>query len=359
MAPSEIDDPSETLLFRYVADQCAAPERLAVERWLRRDAANERRVENIRRIWRVWPPGPTPDMDRLWSRLLDATAHPPVLTSDTTGPGDPIERPVRATGLTRLSRRGFQAAVWAAVLAIFVSGVLLRTRGHTGPAPPVAASPHVYTTGPAQTVHVRLGDGSGVMLAPMSRLSVPDDYGGRERAVMLEGQGFFDVAHNAAMPFRVRAKGAVAEDIGTRFDVRAYPDDPDVVVIVADGAVKFGRARRDTTGRGADGVVVRRGERARLDGVDSATTVDRVSLRMVDWTEGRLSFTRTPLADIARALGRWYGLDVRVNNTMLAQRLVTADFTTQAPRDMVEVLALTVDGAVERHGRVLTIEAKR
>jgi transmembrane sensor len=359
MTPRAFDEPTDELLFRYVAGQCTSPERLNVEGWLRRDAGNASRVENMRRIWHASHPSPARDVDRMWTRLRGAMEHTPALRSESGTVDEAFKRPIRHAGLTRLSRRGFPAGAWAAALvALIGGGAIYVSRSRPAPPPPPPAAPHVYATGPAQTADIRLRDGSRVMLAPKSRLRVPDDFGSHDRLVTIEGQGFFDVVHNAAIPFRVRAKGAVAQDIGTRFDVRAYEDESGVVVIVADGAVTFGRARSDSTARRAEGVVVRRGERARTGGPDSTTTVDRVSLRLVGWTEGRLSFVNTPLAEIARAIGRWYDLDVRVSDAALEGRLITADFDAQAPREMVEALATARNGVVERHGRVLSIRAK-
>ena len=51
MTPGKLDEPNDELLFRYVADRCTAPERLELKDWLRRDAANANRVEEMRRIW--------------------------------------------------------------------------------------------------------------------------------------------------------------------------------------------------------------------------------------------------------------------------------------------------------------------
>lgn len=357
MTPGKLDDPIDELIFRYVANRCTAAERLELEGWLRRDAGNANRVEEMRRVWRASRPPRARDVDRMWTRLRAATEDRAASGLESDAPEDALERAVHHAALSSLAPRGFPAGVWAAAIAVLVGGGALFV-SHTRETSRDPAAPRVYATGPAQTANVRLSDGSRVTLAPMSRLSVPDDFGRRERLVTVQGQGFFDVVHDAARPFRVRAKGAIAEDIGTRFDVRAYDEDSGVVVIVAEGAVTLGRARPDTTMRGAEGVVVRRGERGRLGELDSTTVVDRVSLRPEGWTEGRLSFVKAPLTQIARTIARWYDLEVRVESRELERRLVTADFSTQSPREMVEVLAIAVDGVVERHGRVLTIRAK-
>ena len=346
------ETPTDEHLFRFVAELCSAAERAAVEAWLRNDPANGRRFDDIRRIWAASRPAPSRDVDRMWTRLRAEVelAAPP---ASAGGLPAADRTPPR---IARLSARTFPAATWAAAVVLLAAGTaIVASLSRTEPPARAAAAAHTYATGPAQTANVHLRDGTRVVLAPQSRLTVPDAFGGNERLVELDGQAFFDVVHDNAHPFRAHAKGAVAQDIGTRFDMRAYADEPGVAVIVASGAVTLGRFAADSGSRAAEGVVVRRGERGRTDGPGGATTVDRVPLSLVDWTDGRLSFAKAPLAEVARTIGRWYGLDVRVPDAALRARLITADFDTQSPKEMVGALATAVGGTVVQDGRTLTI----
>ncbi len=110
---------------------------------------------------------------------------------------------------------------------------------------------HEYATGAGQRETVMLPDGTEFTLALASRLRVAADYADGDRQVVLDGEAFFNVAHDDAHPFSVRAQSAVALDIGTRFNVRAYNGDRAVRVIVSQGTV--GVAARPglhiTTGR--------------------------------------------------------------------------------------------------------------
>jgi ferric-dicitrate binding protein FerR (iron transport regulator) len=352
------DAPTDDILFRFIAELCSASERGTVESWLRADPANGRRLDDVRRIWAASRPAVTRDVDRMWTRLragVESAASSP----GKSGNGHTAERTLPR--IVRLSARTLPAATWAAAVVVFAAGAAIVASLSRSESPVhAAAAAHTYATGIAQTANVRLRDGTRVFLAPQSRLTVPDDFGGgTERLVELDGQAFFDVVHNAAHPFGARAKGAVAQDIGTRFDMRAYDDEPGVAVIVASGAVTLGHVASDSGSRGAEGVVLRRGERGRTDGPGGATTVDRVPLSLVDWTEGRLSFAKTPLAEVARTIGRWYGLDVRVPDAALRARLITADFDTQSPKEMVGALATAVGGTVVQEGRTLTIRRAR
>lgn len=356
MTPGASNDPTDELLFRFIADRCTAPERDVVEHWLRRDPANDRRLDDIRALWGASRAAPSRDVDRMWTRLRAEVDEAERHVGDADADNRTAERAVPPATFTRLSTGTFASGTWAAALVAVAATVALAVSLSRSDSPAtVSVSVHTYATGAAQTANVRLRDGTRVTLAPESRLSVPDDFGAHERSVTLDGEGFFDVVHDKSAPFRVHAKNAMAEDVGTRFEVSAYRDEAGVTVIVADGAVTLGQLRPDSASRGAEGVVVKRGDRARTGGPDSTTTVDRVSLDLVAWKDGRLSFVKTPLAEIARTIGRWYDLDVRIEDGTLRQRQITADFDTQSPKEMIGALATAIGGRVEQRERVLTI----
>src|SRR5207248_11389571 len=44
------------------------------------------------------------------------------------------------------------------------------------------------------------------------------------------------------------------------------------------------------------------------------------------WTRGRLVFESVPLSEVVQRLGRWYDLDIRVDDPVLADRPVTGSY---------------------------------
>ncbi|HWZ58581.1 MAG TPA: DUF4974 domain-containing protein, partial [Gemmatimonadaceae bacterium] len=133
----------------------------------------------------------------------------------------------------------------------------------------------------------------------------------------------------------------ITRDVGTRFIVRAYPTDARREVTVADGAVTV-------TLRGAP-VLLHRAERARADstgslvrdtGVDTATALA--------WTGGRLVFVSAPMREVVPQLARWYGIDVRLGDSALAERRLSASFTREPVASVLMSVAAAVDARVER-----------
>jgi ferric-dicitrate binding protein FerR (iron transport regulator) len=87
--------------------------------------------------------------------------------------------------------------------------------------------------------YIRLPDGSTIELNEGSTLFYDSDFGKTNRVVTLEGQGYFDVAHDPDKPFLVKSPDVVVTVLGTAFDLRAYAGQ-DVTVTVSRGKVKVG-----------------------------------------------------------------------------------------------------------------------
>ncbi len=262
-------------------------------------------------------------------------------------------------------RRLFNVSAAAAVLVLIAGAVALRlgARNRTDAAMPApdAGDGH-YSTSRAQYATITLSDGSQVTLGPESRLTIPAHFRQSARAISLDGEAIFSVRHDAVHPFRVLARGALIQDVGTRFDLRAYANEAAVTVAVAEGAVTLGRAVAESMGNpraDTEGIVLRRGDVGSLGSTGYATTTHaRRVATYLDWADGRLTFVYRPLPEVMLTIGRWYDLEVRVPDARLASRLVTAEFSTQSPSEMIDALALAVDASVEREGRVVTLRAK-
>jgi transmembrane sensor len=219
-----------------------------------------------------------------------------------------------------------------------------------------AESMRTYATARAERAVVAL-DGARVVLGPESVLRVPETYGQRDRVVSLAGHAYFNVVHDAVRPFRVEAGGAVTEDIGTRFDIRAYANSGPTRIVVAEGTVvvRATGKRLVATGKGAP-AVVGAGAMAVADSAEGVRVQSGIAAaRYVAWSDGQLTFDDTPLPEAASELGRWYDLDVRLADPRLAAKSLTASFGD----DPLSVTLVALEGALGvravRTGRVVTL----
>jgi transmembrane sensor len=247
-------------------------------------------------------------------------------------------------GSARRSRRG---VLTMALLAAAAAGfVVVSVRRPPPPTRSTSVTAQMYETAVGERRSLVLEDGSKVLLGPASRLDVPAGYGSTTRTVELHGDAFFDVRHDPSSPFSVRVGKALIEDLGTIFTVESDNGMAASVAVVS-GSVRIRAAGSPATA----GVVLGAGDRGAVDDAGTARA-DARSLRDDDlaWTAGRLAFRNAPLTRVAGELRRWYGVTLRIADTSLADRHVTASFNGEPVDQVLKVIALTLGARVERHG---------
>ena len=200
-----------------------------------------------------------------------------------------------------------------------------------------AADVRVVTSLPAQIGNVSLDDGSTVQLAPESKLSIPQGFGPKLRAVKLEGAATFTVAKGQPQQFQVHAPGAVIVATGTAFTVRHYEGDELTGVVVREGTVDVRIGERSQSLAAGAGLVVG------ADGTARAATPAEVD-EAAAWTTGTLAVTNRPLREVLPQLRRWYGLTILAPDDKLLARPVSMraslDSSRQAIRGIEESTGL-------------------
>ncbi len=338
-----------SLVERYLAGTCSSEEHARVEQHFASHPAQRAEIEELHTVWAtvaaLRPEGY--DARQAW-RAVDARLGEPV---DSEAPGH-----IRQSGshldlwTQRIGgRTTWRAATITAVVLVAISlglarGVLRRAAGLTAPG-------REFTTAAGQRLSVTLVDGTQLMLAQVSRLRVAADYGrsGRAREVQLEGEAYFAVARDAARPFAVRTRGAVAKDVGTAFDVQAYSDDDRVRIAVAEGEVAVSAASQPSVAnvRAGDVAIVAKKGVTVKHGADVAA--------MTGWMQGRLVFEDTPLHDALQTIGRMYGVEIRIADSALVGHDVTAAFDNQSVDQVLKEVTGIVGADYEWVGRTAVI----
>ncbi len=351
---------SEAMLIRYLASDCSADEIQRIRQWIARDPKHLERVNELRILWAAERPLPAWNVEGTWARLqrttgLDGDKLIPLPVSVMT----PLPTSAR---MRRWAGKGIAVMLGLAATIVLAVGVLL-SRGTGGPWSSLlhSSNEREYATTRGQRAALQLPDGTRLVLAPESRVRIPATFGMEAREITLEGEAMFDVVHDAARPFRVRAKHAIAEDLGTRFSVRAYAEDSVVAVAVAEGVVALGTASdsgdRLTHGV-AQGVLLHAGEFGALGPAGTVTTARGPQvIDYLRWADGKLVVAALPLREVVTKLNRWYGVDIRLATPALGSRRVTATFSDDSAATAVEFLASFLGLSATRSGDRYTLRA--
>lgn len=148
-----------------------------------------------------------------------------------------------------------------------------------------------------------LSDGTKVWLNSKTELTYPVSFTGKERRVKLNGEAYFEVARNEALPFIVETDQMDVKVLGTSFNVNAYRDELEFVTTLVSGRV-------EVQGAGTAARVLSPSEQALWNRKTGVTTVREVNASpFIQWREGKFVFRDNDLESVMRILARWYDLD--------------------------------------------------
>jgi transmembrane sensor len=174
---------------------------------------------------------------------------------------------------------------------------------------------------------VVLADGSKVWLNAASSLRFPICFTGKERNVELTGEGYFEIAHNKAMPFYVKSGDMTVEVLGTHFDINAYSDESVIKTTLLEGSVKVSITSPSTSERvreTSEAAWLKPGEQAQF----SLLRVDAFKVQKIDvdaaiaWKNGRFIFQGNNIQSVMRQLARWYDIDVSYQGNVTTEEFV-------------------------------------
>ena len=84
-----------------------------------------------------------------------------------------------------------------------------------------------------------LPDNSSVWLNNETHFKYASDYSSGNRVVELSGEAYFDIHHDAGHPFVVKIGDERIKVLGTKFSVKAYPEDRIIETSLISGSVEF------------------------------------------------------------------------------------------------------------------------
>ena len=172
----------------------------------------------------------------------------------------------------------------------------------------VAVEMHTLHTPQGKNFKITLEDGTQVWLNAKSSLHYPTHFAGSERLVELEGEAYFQVAHNEKLPFIVKTKNAVTQVLGTEFNFKAY-DYGDTHVTLINGSVRV------TEQQNQQEVMLHPGEDVQIDHSTKMTVREVDTRSFTAWKEGYFYFKDKELGEIMTSVGRWYNLTVEFRNS--------------------------------------------
>lgn len=182
---------------------------------------------------------------------------------------------------------------------------------------------------------ISLPDGTKVMLNSGSSLRYASDFNVKNRDIELNGEAYFEVARNEEIPLVVSAKQMKVEVLGTKFNVRAYSSDPEIVTTLVEGCVKATAGGREMIIKPAEEISynVKSGEMKKYDAPNKN--------HLIPWRDNELFFNGNNLKEIGTILERMYNVNVIFEDETITKYTYTGLVRNSSLSNVLDLITAT------------------
>ena len=326
------------ILSRYVKGQCTDEEKVWVEQWYKENYDPEFEIdqasvdEHFSEVWSILEAGMESKKRRISRKAIAVAASivflmgisvfflwksEPERVEQEMGQEEPYEiKPGRNQAVLTLAD-GRTVHLDSLVIGdrMDENGILiaksddgtLEYRMDRGDGFPGTDKYNTITTPRGGQYKVILPDHSVVWLNAASSLRFPIAFSDNMRIVELEGEGYFEVAHDSKKPFIVQSNNQQTLVKGTKFNIAAYPEDQITTTTLLEGSVLVQASSGSSTH--PEEILLRPNDQVVNRG--NALTKTKVeATEAIAWKGGKFAFNNTPLPEIMKQLERWYDVQV-------------------------------------------------
>jgi len=203
----------------------------------------------------------------------------------------------------------------------------------------VASGIQKYTATKGSVSTIEFADGTKVWLNSGSELTYHEDHQTKQRLAELNGEAFFEVKHREDFPLMVKVGQIVIRDLGTTFNIKAYPEDNIVETSLIEG-------KADILSSGGNSLVeLKTGESAIYNSIDKKIEIKPFTSNVLSaWRDGKFVIRDQRLEDIFNEITRWYDVEFRFENQALRDYRYTGNIKKSTTAQYVlKMLKLTAN----------------
>lgn len=212
---------------------------------------------------------------------------------------------------------------------------------------------HEFASGNDAVKMLVLEDGSVIWLNKNSRITYPEQFRGKQRNIKLQGEAYFQVAHNKEKPFIVKSGSLGVQVLGTTFVVSDALKSNDKAVTVLTGKVSVAAQQHQIA-------VLLPNQQVRYDSISRKSRQQQVNaIDAIAFTKQDIDFRDTPLSQILLALETRFGVQVHYNQADLKERNFSGIIKKDDKlRDVLDILSSTLNFHYKiSNGSTITITA--
>ena len=329
---NEIEDHIVELLARYYTDEASAQERAEAEAWIALTEENKKYANQIKVI------------------IENAAQVKATHTYSTDKAWIKVESKINEAE-TKVVALNPKAGIWQWTMRIAASVLLLISIIYIGQQWFIPKNIELNLQSENTVLQDTLPDGTAIVLNKNSSMAYVADKKGSQQRVQLKGEAHFSMAETKASDFVIETFGVYVHDIGTKFNLRSYSDEEEIIVAVEEGEVKF-YSDKD------EGIHVFAGETGYYNKHEQKFYKNEViDVNMLAYKTKVFVFNNASLAIIINALNDVYNTHIQLSGN-IGNCQVTVSFKDESIESIADILAETLGLAHQISGNEIILEGE-
>ena len=361
------------LMARKFAGEASEEEREELEQLLRTHPELHFSIQALADLWQHKPPPDDTTTATFYRQHVERMQQMGIPIGQEPGENDYLLQ-----GSRKRPRR-LRIALWATAACLSVA--LAAWFFYDQPTTPAKGAELAKTVSPSEIsvkngskTKIKLPDGTQVWLNAGSRLTYDKDFGNRIREVTLTGEGFFDVVRNEQKPFIIHTTKMDVKVLGTRFNVRSYPNDKTTEASLIHGSIEVSLKDRPS-----EKIILKPNEKIVVANIDTAqqpiiahhstkehtdplVAIKNLTYQAADstivetsWVDNKLAFSDEAFSELAPRLERWYGVTIQFRQESLKALRFTGTFKDETIEEAMRGLTITASFNYKFSGKTITI----
>jgi ferric-dicitrate binding protein FerR (iron transport regulator) len=338
------------LLVGFIEETLDSTEKAIVMQWIGEDTENRKYFETFEKAWRN--PHEICGLDKEvrdtdWKVIASAMQKEEMPSHNRSA---------------RIPRRWWLAAAGLSLLVgTSVAGYFI---GLSQTAP--AAGHHItyqeITVPKGEKSELTLSDGTRIWINADSHVRFPGQFSNESRDIWLNGEAYFEVTSDTKRPFLVHTSELDVRVYGTKFNLKAYPDEDVIETTLVEGIVSL--QTRNAINHKKEEVFLKPNHKAiYLKKKAPAEIIEELEREIreplkpkkilvsrtvrvepdISWREGKLIFMEENFENIATKLERRYDVTINIENDQIKRVKYTGVLKNVSIEQALKAIQLTTD----------------
>lgn len=171
------------------------------------------------------------------------------------------------------------------------------------------------------------------------------EFNKKYREVYLEGQAFFKIERNIHRPFIVHLSDFNIKVVGTSFDVKSYSNEAEIVI-----SLKTGRIMID--GVGTNTLSIKAGQQFKFNKTTKTGEIREVNIAdFIAWRSGQFRYESTELHLIAKAIERWFDVEISIENEDMWNYRLTINQSDSSLKEILDAISYVTGMKYDQNGK--------